>query len=207
MSEDLYDYFEINKNASNAEIKKAYRKKSKKTHPDHGGSDEEFNKTNMYYMILINPLRREKYDKTGRVDEEKGEDIIEIIRKSFESVFAGIKDYTRENLIEGIKQFLNNELEGQHKIVENINSSNKNMKDMIKRIKCKKGENVIARFVESKIENNKIVLRITEERIKARKEALKYLSQYSYRVEDNNEDIISIIFGGINLNSTTTAGF
>ena len=67
----LYELLEVKMNASAEELKKAFRKMSKKTHPDKGGTNEEFQETKQAYEVLADPKRRRRYDETGEVDEEQ----------------------------------------------------------------------------------------------------------------------------------------
>lgn len=64
-TEDLYELLGINKNATQDEIKKAYRRQSKIHHPDAGGSDENFKKIAYAYDILSNKEKKDLYDKYG----------------------------------------------------------------------------------------------------------------------------------------------
>lgn len=59
---DLYDQLGVSKDASAAEIKRAYRKKSKDAHPDAGGTNEEFRAISVAYRTLIDPEKRSRYD-------------------------------------------------------------------------------------------------------------------------------------------------
>lgn len=52
-------------NADTNEIKKAYKKKAIKLHPDKGGNPEEFKALAEAAEILGNPEKRELYDKYG----------------------------------------------------------------------------------------------------------------------------------------------
>jgi molecular chaperone DnaJ len=69
MKEDYYDILGINKNASAAEIKKAYRKLAIKYHPDKNPDDpkaeEMFKKAAEAYEVLSNPDKKAKYDQFG----------------------------------------------------------------------------------------------------------------------------------------------
>lgn len=51
--------------ATPAQIKAAYRKLSKKHHPDAGGDREQWDKISQAYEVLSDPARRSKYDATG----------------------------------------------------------------------------------------------------------------------------------------------
>ena len=55
MSEDLYNILGVSKNASEQEIKKAYRQQARKYHPDvnkEAGATEKFQKIHKAYSIL-----------------------------------------------------------------------------------------------------------------------------------------------------------
>jgi DnaJ-class molecular chaperone len=59
---DYYSILGINKNASEQDIRKAYKKLSMKHHPDRGGNEEQFKKINEAYSTLKDPQRRSAYD-------------------------------------------------------------------------------------------------------------------------------------------------
>jgi len=69
MKEDYYDILGISKSASSSEIKKAYRKKAIKFHPDKNPGDTSaeasFKKAAEAYEILGNEEKRAKYDQYG----------------------------------------------------------------------------------------------------------------------------------------------
>lgn len=68
MSKDYYNILGVSKNASPEEIKKAYRKKAVKYHPDKGGDEEKFKEANEAYAILSDEQKRSNYDRYGTVD-------------------------------------------------------------------------------------------------------------------------------------------
>ena len=53
--DDYYKILNIDKNASNDEIKAAYRKLARENHPDKGGNNEQFIKIQEAYEILSDP--------------------------------------------------------------------------------------------------------------------------------------------------------
>ena len=67
--EDLYEILGVSRDASQADIKKAYRELVRKYHPDtHPGDkdiEEKFKKINAAYTVLNDPEKREKYDRFG----------------------------------------------------------------------------------------------------------------------------------------------
>ena len=60
--ENYYQVLGVSENASQEEIKKAFKEKSKITHPDKGGSEEEFKKINNAYSTLSDKNKRNEYD-------------------------------------------------------------------------------------------------------------------------------------------------
>ena len=60
-----YQAIGVDKQASVDEIKKAYRRKAMKSHPDKGGDAEEFKKLQEAYEVLIDPDKRSIYDRYG----------------------------------------------------------------------------------------------------------------------------------------------
>lgn len=66
MSKDYYNILDVDKNASQEEIKKAFRKKAHKYHPDKADGDEaKFKEINEAYQILGDENKRKQYDQFG----------------------------------------------------------------------------------------------------------------------------------------------
>ncbi|XP_026859314.1 dnaJ homolog subfamily B member 13 [Electrophorus electricus] len=68
MSRDYYAALEINRNASDAEIKKSYRQLALKYHPHNNGQPgacDKFNELAEAYDVLSDPRKKATYDKFG----------------------------------------------------------------------------------------------------------------------------------------------
>jgi len=75
IKQDYYEVLGVPRNASDEEIKKAFRTLAKLHHPDRNrepGAEEKFKEINEAYQVLSNPEKRHRYDRYGRVDIEGG---------------------------------------------------------------------------------------------------------------------------------------
>jgi curved DNA-binding protein len=134
---DYYKILELEKNASDVDIKKAYRKLARKYHPDLNPNnltaEKKFKEINEANEVLSNPENRKKYDKYGK-DWKHGEEIEKNQQQSnrqyqqqsysggrqseqdfsdyFESMFGGARGSSRQgNSIKYKGQDLNAELQ------------------------------------------------------------------------------------------------
>lgn len=110
MARDYYEILDIDKNASEGDIKKAYRNLAKKYHPDlnpdNAEAEQKFKEATAAYEILSDPDKRSRYDRYGHagVDPQAGNgdfggfgDIFEDIFDIFGGGFGGYSQGARKN--------------------------------------------------------------------------------------------------------------
>jgi curved DNA-binding protein CbpA len=68
MKTELYDVLGVPPDADEKAIRSGFRKAAKRSHPDAGGSPEEFAKLTRALAILTNPTTRDRYDRTGQAE-------------------------------------------------------------------------------------------------------------------------------------------
>lgn len=75
MAKDLYDVLGVSKDASEADIKKAFRRRARELHPDVNkapDAEDQFKELNEAYDVLSDPNKRAQYDRFGTVGGAAG---------------------------------------------------------------------------------------------------------------------------------------
>jgi curved DNA-binding protein CbpA len=115
---NLYTELGVKPGATAAEVKKAFRAKAKRTHPDRGGTAEAFDKVVRANLVLSDAARRAKYDETGEIDEanldRQMQAVLNIIANAFETALVEItskgKDPGGFNMLTSMKADLNRKM-------------------------------------------------------------------------------------------------
>lgn len=135
-SADPYETLGVPKDADAATIKRAYKSRARKAHPDRKGGDHDaMAAVNTAYALLSDPVRRARYDDTGESDkppprEQKARMMVmsimmEIIDKAMDdidpvqTIKQSIEKFTRE---------MNEELTKQRRILRTIDKHEKLLK-------------------------------------------------------------------------------
>jgi len=91
---EYYEILGVDKNASDAEIKSAYKKCAMKCHPDrnHGNeakAEEEFKKITEAYSVLSDPEKKSHYDRFGKTEGGGSMPGAQDINDIFRNMFGG----------------------------------------------------------------------------------------------------------------------
>ncbi len=82
---DYYQILGVSRDASESDIKKAFRKLASKHHPDKGGDEVRFKEINEAYEVLSDPEKRKLYDQFGS-NWQQGQ---QFDPSQFEEMFGG----------------------------------------------------------------------------------------------------------------------
>lgn len=187
MDKDLYADLGLKPDATKEDIKKAYRAAAKEHHPDRGGKAEAFHRVTHAGQILIDPRRREAYDRTGDADARVPDPEIvgaQTIVQLFDKLLAKYKDEIiyvdvviemKETLRTSTKTSFNNRREA-HKTIEFL-------KTLKNRVDCKVEHNLLSNHVDKIIQSNHITIQQAETDIKILIAARRLLRKYDFRKE------------------------
>lgn len=196
MSKNLYDILGVPKDATEDEIKKAYKEQSKKSHPDKGGSDEKMAEVNRAYMVLRNKEKRERYDTTGEETEDKFESkFASLLNEIFLQIIEGSENVDNWDLIECFQTNVDN-LISQHKLkLEESMARIKKLGRVIKRVKSRSDKRIYA-ILQSHVEFETQRTNLINSDIKFLKEAQEILGDYAYDFDRMASNYINVRPGG-----------
>lgn len=184
----LYDTLGIHPDATDEEIKAAYRKQAMILHPDReGGDNEKFVEAAHAYDVLSDPVLRKRYDETGRDDNDMRvpEEIAERgLRRFFDNFFASERDI---ETVDPVKRIIGNlkttKAQGQRQI-NNAENAVKKYEKAMKRAKRKNpGKNIILDVLNARIARTKAEIAEAKFNIQVVNCMLNMLDDYEYDVD------------------------
>jgi len=116
---DPYAELGVPKDASTVQVRRAYRARAKKVHPDAGGSAPEFERARRAMIVLTDPVKRERFDRDGHIDEDR-------------------PDNARGNALQVIEQFVAGVLDAYVKTMQN----DPRHRDLMKEFRAKMDEEI-----------------------------------------------------------------
>lgn len=99
-----YEVLGVEPDATDEEIKQAYRSKAQASHPDREGGDEErFKRVGAAFTLLSDPEKRARFDETGTTDqevslEEEADNVLDNLFRAALDVEGDMLAWCREKL-------------------------------------------------------------------------------------------------------------
>lgn len=154
---NLYERLEIDKTATDEDIKKAFREAAKKHHPDAGGKPDDFRAIQEAYDVLSDPEKRKGYDETGfwgaafqySVPEQE---IIAIFNSAFANEMGAFSSRSTQDPVSFIKKQIAEKITVGHQNQETLDKKKEfilKLKQRIKRKKEAQGRDIFGRHIES----------------------------------------------------------
>lgn len=180
-----YNDLGIQPDASDADIKQAYRAKAQQHHPDKGGDAEEFARIAEAYETLKNPERKRLYDATGRTRETSFDDEVQnTLRNLFEQVLLAEPDI---DVLDCVNSRINSVIAQMSDQLTKLKGRHKKLLDRRKRIKSKGPMNIAHQVIDAALLPLSHEITSVDYTIKVGKECLKILKSYSEKKVDRPE--------------------
>jgi curved DNA-binding protein CbpA len=181
-----YDVLGIPRDASTADVRKAYRRKAKTAHPDAGGTAQAFAELERAAQILTDPQKRLTYDETGRTDEPKPDNetaqVLAVIQGMLQNaiakdvpghvdILAQMKGEVRQAQAEATAA----KAERERKIVR--------LDRLAKRFTVKAGTNLIARMIETNAAESRLAITGIDQQLCILGRVLAMLDGYEFAAD------------------------
>jgi len=182
---DPYADLGVERTASKASIKRAYRKRAQKAHPDKGGSTEEFQHIAAAFALLSNDAARERFDTTGQTGPDTSNDnLLQELAQLFLSVVDRAVCVESTDILAQMRAVLDRTLSELQQQVAQTLELVKRRERAASRVKVVSGErNLLSEIATHEALAARQMLGRVEEKVDRVKNLIKFLSHYSYAFE------------------------
>jgi hypothetical protein len=183
---DLYRLLGIRRGATKAEVRRAYRRKAKVSHPDSGGSVEAFSALATAHDVLSDEDRRERYDTTGEIEPARPNNFdgsaIEVIAHKLGLIIHAEHDVTSMDIGAVIKQAIREDIVSRKLSIASQIQAVERAGCLRARVRRKANgeDNALARVLDWHERATKDHVKKNEEAVRAMERALEILEGYSF---------------------------
>ena len=206
MSFNPYNVLKVDPSATPEVIKRAFRQRSKETHPDHGGTSEAFDLVKRAFDVLDDPELKAHFDATGIVKERTVENpdqqALGIIAALLGALTVGDTDVARSDVLAMMRKHLDKEIADATNAAAKHKRMIEKAERMAERFTTRNPDapNVVKQMLTHRIaELNGIVAKI-EAVIAHHKRAAELLKEYDFRHEAPEPALQSFVFSTMGSN-------
>lgn len=183
--DDLYAELGVARNATLADIRKAYRKLVKTTHPDAGGDPEAFRRLTLAHDVLSDPERRKRYDDTGEFDnavDNTDAQAIGVIDSLLNRIVQDESASSRD-IIAWMRSRIEDDVAEANRYIADTSGHEKRLIALAKRITKRPKNDIVGRVLTGKIEVVTNAVKGAQRNIVGLKRADEMLLGYSFDPE------------------------
>lgn len=203
---DYYDELGVAKDVSPEELRKAFRRKARKHHPDRGGSDALMAKINRAYEVLSSPQRRLTYDQTGQ--DQFASHLETCARDTVINKFTEWlgNDNAQGDMLFAVQMSLSQDIAKQQQQISQGTWQIEKLRKRMKRLKFKgKGPNLICQALDHKLASVDQQIEICRQNIATLTRAGEMVKEFEF---EPDESYSSMVRGFENyITKTTTKGY
>jgi len=195
-----YKTLNVPTNATQDEIKKAYKNKAKKSHPDVGGDENEFKEISSAYALLADPKKREYYDQYGDEPQSQDSTLNKATRLINTLIDQMLQKHTPEEVLKQdfIKEMKNAITDNKNKLKQEVANQNTMMERLSKMIEIfeeklsHEGKNIKINIFITNVEEKKNYvmrnLKDLDDQEKVLDKSLEILSDYNFDYDKQFEE-------------------
>jgi hypothetical protein len=210
----LYDALGVDERASHEKIKRAFRRRAKQTHPDHGGDRDEFALVVRAYRVLSDDEQRAEYDRTGREPQQRHSVETEATQMLVEQLIATLEIYGKAATYQDVLKCVRDHFETVVREITTKKQEKERKADFFKacaaRVSRKDGgENVLAVALCARETELRDEATQGDKIIALAREAELQLDAYAWKTDVNPADMLSAwnmqLFASVTNRSGSTA--
>ncbi|MGO7181071.1 DnaJ domain-containing protein [Rhizobium brockwellii] len=183
---DPYDILGVERDADEAQLKAAYRRLAKVTHPDSGGDSDAFANLQKAYGLLLDPVRRKVYDDTGYDVEFADAAELQALVMIEKLVTDAVLDERAPGSFDPVavmQDSLSEELRKARFSKSELERHASRIGLHLERLEKQSGRDVLAHMFRARIEAISKAVAETQAKIKATERAADMLSGYIYDID------------------------
>lgn len=161
-----YEKLGLDKDATQKDIKKSYRKLAMSHHPDRGGDEDEFKEITLAYELLSDAERKEKFDRTG--EQEKQDSLEDQAMQLIAVIFSQLIDAAEfnGNYVAEVKQQLKHLKVKAERSVVSLNRNLNRLVSTLGRVQVEGTDhNIFASIINTKIEQIENAVKTENDRL------------------------------------------
>lgn len=183
---DPYKTLGVAKDADATTIKRAYRKRAKKVHPDAGGTDAEMAALSAAHAILSDPVKRLTYDRTGTVDDEPSQvdaNAKGMIAALIDEVLVNHNGAWHVDVVGFMRTRLREAIADTQRQISSVQSRIGQAEKIAARFKTKAGTNLLRDLVEERLRALRAAVAAGDSHIETVKRAQQLIKDQSFEVD------------------------
>ncbi len=180
-----YEELGVPKDASRDQIKKAYRRRAQKEHPDKGGDTEKFYALQRAYDVLGDDARRAHYDRHGTDGQPDRQSALMQRLAALLMQVVEANDTETVDIVALMKTALVHGKDATKNAIKQQEMKAQKYEKAQKRIIKKSGENILSQMLDGQIGLVKRGIEMGKVELAMIEELQKIVAEYQYRYESN----------------------
>ena len=202
MNFNPYHVLKIDRHATAEAIKRAFRLRSKETHPDHGGAAEDFDLVKRAHSVLGDPELKAHFDATGIVKERATENpdqaALGILAALLAAMTVGDTDVEHTDVLAMMRKHLDKEIVAASKVAAKHRQMVEKAQRMAERFTRRKADapNMVQQMLAHRIDELNGVVTKIEAVIAQHQRASELLKEYDFRHDAAPPALNAFAFAG-----------